>query len=156
MLFADVVKIVGKVIQRYDYKLALQCLKGALVTYNKHLNGNSPRIEETLNLISIKCCRNLVSFGYSIHVWNEWESSFVLLQRGIQIKMANVISWRKADHLRRYCDLENHSVDKTLKEVEATKVITSIDVVLQIGRCAYIFFSVFNSSKIINNQIPCY
>ena len=46
--------------------------------------------------------------------------------------MANVISQRKDDHLRQYCDLENHSVDKTLKEVEATKVITSIDVVLQI------------------------
>ena len=53
LLFADVVKIVGKVIQRYDYKLALQCLKVALVTYKKHLNGNSPRIEETLYLISI-------------------------------------------------------------------------------------------------------
>ena len=49
-----------------------------------------------------------------------------------QIKIVNVISWRKAGLLNQYCDLESHSVDKTLKEVEATKVITSIDVVLQI------------------------
>ena len=52
VLYADVVKIFGELIQTYYYALVLQCLKNIAI-YNQDLKGIFPHIEETLYLISI-------------------------------------------------------------------------------------------------------